>query len=425
MPEPLKNKRALVLLINELLEDPRVLKTCRSLRDSGVEVTVACTNPFGRPREETVEGMRVVRFPHRGISLLKRCYLWLQSRMAPRLGRTLARAHEEAPASRIRASLRNFALAMNFRSFVRENLRINRMMVRTFSGDRFDLVHANDMETLSAGCALKRIGSARLLLYDSHEYWPGIGVHGSAANDAIMRLESKGIAEADFVVTVNPLIAERMERDYHLRARPAVTLNCPCRDEAAGYPAEAHSPVRVLYQGKIQAFRGVEQLICAFNYIRGAELTVAGDGPWLERARLLAEMEGLADRVRFTGRYEPKDTLAIAREHDIGALPFSSATLSIIYSSPNKLFDYAMSGLAIASVDLPFLRKVIEERRMGTLFPRNDPECIAEALQALIDNPDRLREYRLNARRAALDHFCWEEQFAKNYPWKGDTSGSC
>ncbi len=422
-PEPSpsnKPAKALVLLIGEVLEDPRVLRTCQSLRDSGVEVTVGCTRLSGRAPREEWEGLRIIRFPHRKESLLKRGYLWFQGKIRPEYSGVFARAHEEAPASGIRTALRNLALSLNFRTYLRNTLRINRAMVRAFSGGAFDLVHCNDADTLSAGSALKRCGAAREMLYDAHEYWPGMGVTGSAANDSIRRLESAGIANADYVTTVNPLIADMLQRDYRLAGTPAVVMNCPRLDTGAEPPDAVHRPVRVLYQGKVQAFRGVEQLVLAFRLLEGAELTVAGDGPLLDRCRLLAVSEGLEDRVHFTGRYEPGDTLSIVREHDIGVLPFSTATLSITYSSPNKLFDYAMGGLAIASSDLPFMRTVIGECDMGALFPDNRPESIAEALREMIRDPERLRECKRNARRAAIERFSWEKQFGGNYPWKKD-----
>lgn len=417
MTEPVRPVTALVLLIGEVREDPRVSRTCRSLRDAGVEVTVGCTDPSGRPVEEMWEGMCIIRFPHRKDSLLKRCYMALQGWMAPRYGRAIARMHEEVPSSRLTSVLRNLAISLNFRSYLGGTIRINRMMVERFSGESFDLVHANDMETLPAGASLRRSGAARALLYDAHEYWPGIGVHGSASNDAIRRLEADGVRCTDFVVTVNPFIAEMLRRDYGLATLPSVVMNCPPRDDSPVRTDKAGGLVRVLYQGKVQAFRGIEELILAFRDVEGAELTVSGDGPLLKRFRLLVSAESLGGRVRFTGRYEPDETLSIVREHDIGVLPFSPVTLNITYSSPNKLFDYAMGGLAIIASDLPFLRKVIEEERMGVILPGNSPEEIAETLRALIVDRGCLASYRRNARAAALARYCWEEQFAANYPW--------
>jgi glycosyltransferase involved in cell wall biosynthesis len=418
MPADVPPKKVLVLLIGEVRDDPRVSRTCRSLRARGVDVTIACTDPSRRPSEEEWEGMRIVRFPHRRDSTVRRLALALQKRIAPKYGGAIERMHEETQQSRFKAAVRGLFLSLNFRTYLRETLRINRGMIRKFSGETFDLVHANDMDTLPAGSALKRSGAARALLYDSHEYWPGIGVHGSAANDAIRRIEEEGIGSADYTVTVNPFIAGLIRKEHGLAAEPSVVMNCPLRDETP-LPDIPASPLRVLYQGKIQAFRGIGELILAFREIEGAELTVSGDGPLLERFRLLASTEGLEGRVRFTGRYEPDDTLAIVREHHIGVLPFSPSTLSITYSSPNKLFDYMMGGLAVAATDLPFLRSVIEGERCGILMPGNSPGEIAAVIRGLGEEPERLAEYRRNAREAALARYCWEERFSSNYPWSG------
>jgi glycosyltransferase involved in cell wall biosynthesis len=87
-----------------------------------------------------------------------------------------------------------------------------------------------------------------------------------------------------------------------------------------------------------------------------------------------------------------------------------------MYSSPNKLFDFAMGGLALAVNDLPFLKRVIMEHSMGRVFSRNEPEGIAETLNNMIADTEKLREYKHNARKAAEEHFYWEKQFT-NYPW--------
>lgn len=410
-------KRVLVLLIGEVLEDPRVLRTCMSLAGSGADVTVACTNPSNRPVNESAHGFTIVRFRHRKESPVKRMYNWLKGRLRPSLGGALGRGHEDVPSSTVAARLRNIAIGLNYRHFARENARINRAMTTAFDGGRFDLVHCNDYDTLVAGCALKRSGVAASMLYDSHEYWPGIGVDGSASNDAIRAAEKTGIAYADFVVTVNPLIAERMCDEHGLGLLPAVVMNCPYMADAAPGIDTVHDPVRVIYQGKLQAFRGLDELVAAFTDIEGATLTLSGYGPLEESLRKLALSLGINDRVTFSGRYAPAETLSILDGHDIGVMPFRGVTDNIRLSSPNKLFDYTMAGLALAAGDLPFLKSVVLGHDTGLLFNEISPSGIAETLNAMTSDRESLARFRKNARRAAEDAFSWERQFA-HYPWK-------
>ncbi|MCD6308904.1 MAG: glycosyltransferase [Candidatus Latescibacteria bacterium] len=413
-----KRRTVLVLLIGEVLEDPRVYRTSISLRDAGALVTVACTNPSSRPVREERDGFSIVRFPHRREFFIKRLYNWLQGKMPSRAAGILVRGHEDVPRSPVKTVVRNAVLGLNFRHFTNANRAINRSMIRAFEHSSFDLVHANDVDTLFAGSELKRLGAARELLYDSHEYWSGIGVHGSAPNDAIRRMESEGIVCADYVVTVNPLIAGKLRSQYGLDRQPAAVMNCPNRYDGTVSAGSVHDPVRVVYIGKLQAFRGLRELVAAFSMIDGGVLTLAGYGPLGENLRRLAEKEGLGDKVSFTGRYRPDSVMNILAEHDIGVMPFKDVTLNLVYTSPNKYFDYAMAGLAVAASDLPFLRASILEHDMGVIFPDVSPGGIAETLNALIDDHDRLVRYRKNARSAALADLCWEEQFLRNYPWR-------
>ena len=410
-------KRVLVLLIGEVLEDPRVYKTCVSLRKAGAEVFVACTNPSGRPENETNEHFTIIRFPHRRESWLKRAYHWLNSRTHPVVGSALGRSHDNIPSSPVKAALRNAAVGLNYRHFAQENTRINRMMTAELSSGNYDLVHVNDVDTLAAGCELKASGAAARLLYDSHEYWPGIGVYGSGPNDALRATEKRGIASADFVVTVNLIIARRMQNEYGLDKMPSVVMNCPYRYEGNVGMDTVNYPIRVIYQGKLQAFRGLDELVAAFRYMEGALLTLSGYGPLEESLKQLVKSLGLSDRVTFTGRYNAAETLPILSSHDIGVMPFRDVTDSIRMSSPNKLFDYTMAGLALAASDLPYLGAFIREHNAGKLFEEITPQSIAKTLNAMAAGKEELIRFKRNAHKAADTEYYWESQF-RNYPWK-------
>jgi glycosyltransferase involved in cell wall biosynthesis len=411
-------ERVLVLLIGEVLEDPRVLRTCRSLTHQGAEVTVGCAVRNDRPATETVENLRIIRFPYPHEFWLKRLYQVFQNKMNPLMTRQVSRLHEETPRSHFTSSIRNAVLVLNHRHVLRAMRAANRAMVRTFRDTVYDMAHCNDVDTLVAGSALKSAGFVRELVYDAHEFWPGIGVHGSAPNKTLKLIEERFIGDADHVVTVNDMIAGKLRDLYSLSAVPAVIMNCPDRYEGPVETSSIHQPVRILYQGKLQAFRGLEELVLAFREVPDAVLTIAGWGPMRERLEMVARKEGLAGRVVFTGRYSPEDAVSLAAGHDIGMLPFSPVTMSIQYAAPNKLFDYLMAGLAVASTGLPFLEPFITTHGIGKVFPENSPSAIAHTLNTLIADPAGLIACKQKARELALSTYTWDRQFNSNYPWK-------
>jgi glycogen synthase len=410
-------KRVLVLLIGEVLTDPRVYKTCLSLAECGCEVTIGCTNPARKPQKETINSLSIIRFPHREEFILKRMYQWLQSNLHPSVGNLLSNVHEKKFSSPLKNALRNCILSLNHTHFIKSTMNINSAIVRSFSGESFDLVHCNDVDTLHAGCELKRLGSVQYLLYDAHEYWPGMGVTGSETNTANRDLEARGVQEADFIVTVNSPIADLLREEYHLTSTPSVIMNCPYRYDGVLTVDRVNSPVRIIYQGKLQAFRGLPELVLAFKHIDNGILTLSGYGPLLRPLKRLVMAEGLHNKVTFTGYYDPYESVRICANHDVGVMPFPGVTLSTKYSSPNKLFDYSMAGLALAASNLPCLAMFIEPFDMGKLFKNIDSDHIAETLNWLIDNPAHLLQYKRNARKSAYEKFYWEKQFSENYPF--------
>ena len=145
---------------------------------------------------------------------------------------------------------------------------------------------------------------------------------------------------------------------------------------------------------------------------------MSGFGPMKKNLELLAKKEDSVDKITFTGRYSPEDSIQILSDHDIGIIPYEDIILNNRYSSPNKLFEYAMAGLAVVGSNVPFIASIVEENGMGAVLPGTDPESIADTLNSLSSDPEKLILSKKNARAAALESFSWEEQFEKNYPWK-------
>lgn len=289
-------------------------------------------------------------------------------------------------------------------------------MADYFRNEKFDLVHCNDFDTLWAGGSLKECGSADKLLYDSHEYWAGMSEKGRKSNKIIMDVEAEGIKKADFVTTVNPLISEAIAGQYGLDSKPSVIMNCPVFYGGIVDTEKVNSPVKVIFQGKFQGYRGLENLIRAFAYVENAELTFSGYGPLEEGLKNLAVELNLSQKIIFRGRYSPADAVEILTGYDIGIITYEDVVKNNLYSSPNKLFDYAMAGLAVVSSDLPFINAVLKENDFGEVYRDSVTGDLSKTLNGFTSSPAKLPKYKINARKAAENMFSWERQFEK-YPY--------
>lgn len=116
-------------------------------------------------------------------------------------------------------------------------------------------------------------------------------------------------------------------------------------------------------------------------------LVLAGrEGRASPALRRLAARPGLGDRVRLLGhREDVPDLLAAA---DIFAFP------SLYEGFGGALIEAMALGLPIVATAIPAVEEVTERGRNADLVPVADPESLAAAIAALLDDPDRANAYR-------------------------------
>ena len=68
------------------------------------------------------------------------------------------------------------------------------------------------------------------------------------------------------------------------------------------------------------------------------------------------------------------------------------------------------AGLPVVASDLPVQARVIRETGCGVVVEAFLPEAHAEAIVALLDDPDRARELGEDGRCAVAERYGWENQ---------------
>ena len=187
---------------------------------------------------------------------------------------------------------------------------------------------------------------------------------------------------------------------YQARVIPNVVETSRLR-----YRERAPLRPRLLSNRNLEPHYRVGNSVKAFALLKSrypeATLTVAGYGSEEEKLRRLAASLG-DDRLRFVGRVEPE---AMPRLYD-GSDVFINS--SVVDNQPLSLLEAFAAGLPVVTTATGDIATMVRDGETGLIVPPENPAAMAEAVAALLDDPDRAL---LMARRARkeLEKHTWAQ----------------
>ena len=358
-------KKAVVSVINDLVTDQRVHKTCTTLHEMGYEVLLV-----GRVQKSS-------------LPLKPRSYQTHRMKLMAEKGML-------------------FYLLFQWR--------LCWFLLR----HKADVYVANDLDTLWPNRMVSRI-RRKPLVYDTHEIFTEVPelVHRPFKQKIWRMLERRIFPKLTHVFTVNESIARWYEQRYGIK--PAVVRNMPrlhvppppaLTRTQAGLPEDK---AVILMQGAgLNIQRGAEEAVLAMKYIDNAVLLIIGGGDVLPVLKQLVNEHALTEKVIFTGKLPPDELRARTRLADVGLTLDKDTNLNYRYSLPNKIFDYIHAGVPVLASDLPEVKHIVTHYKVGQVVTTHAPEAIAEALKGMLESP--LREvWKANA-LAAAEELCWERE---------------
>lgn len=162
--------------------------------------------------------------------------------------------------------------------------------------------------------------------------------------------------------------------------------------------------------GHLDGYKGHRHLLQAMSHVRQAEpkarLVIVGEG------RLRGDLEteaadlGLSDAVCFTGFRH--DVLALIRGFEIFAFP---STLEALGTSVLDAMALSKPVVATRAGGIP---ESVQDGATGLLVPPGDPRALADALCAVLRQPERGRAFGEAGRRRVEQLFTVERMGAGN-----------
>ena len=282
-----------------------------------------------------------------------------------------------------------------------------------------EVVHAQDLYSLPVAYVAARVHSAALI-YDSHEYYLGMdSLIGRRFERSVWAfVERAFIGKADRVITVGDAIADILRARYSIR-RPVVVRNCPAfrrfeRSDALRERLRIPKAVGiVLYQGVMDAGRGLFTILESVKRVEGCCLVMLGDGHILDELKEHARRLDLSDRTFFPGSVPLQDLMRYTASADVGIHLIENTCPNHYYCLPNKLFEYMMAGLPVIISDFPEIGKVVRGAQAGLLVNPEEPAQIADAIRRLLSDGELLRKFSEHGLKAAEERYNWERESLK------------
>ena len=161
----------------------------------------------------------------------------------------------------------------------------------------------------------------------------------------------------------------------------------------------------LLYQGKFHEGRGIRFTMKCIQNIQKSVLVLIGDGPMKNNYIKESKKYNMADRLFFID-VTPYEKLAdFSRDAFIGLSIIQPISKSYEHALPNKLFEYAVSGLPVICSNLIAMKEMINQYNSGISIPYNSEYEFKKAYENILLNYDN---YILNNEKKL--ELLWDNQ---------------
>jgi glycosyltransferase involved in cell wall biosynthesis len=201
------------------------------------------------------------------------------------------------------------------------------------ANSEFDVIHAHDWLTYSAGVAAKKISGKPLIV---HMHATEFDRSGENYNENVYEIERKGMAEADRVITVSNLTRNIVIERYHIDPEKVITVHNAVEPSEKNELLDTEKHVRekiVTFLGRITFQKGPEYFIEAACKVlerdKNVRFVMAGTGDLMEKMiRRVAKLK-ISSHFHFTGFLKGENVDRMFAMSDVYVMPSVSEPFGI------------------------------------------------------------------------------------------------
>jgi len=383
----LGGKRAAMVMFSVYPGDPRPRRAVDALAGEGMEVDLVCLGSDDAPRNENLDGVRVLRVP-----------------LKNRRGGKFAYAFQYAA----------FILISSFIFALRS---LNRS---------YDLVYVHNMPDILVLSALIPAAFGAKVILDLHDPMPElmVTIFSLRTDSLIVRLitwlEKWSMARADLVLTVN-IACKRIFASRSCRPEKiGVIMNTPDNDifhirpprACASASQTSNKRFVVMYHGSIVERNGLDLAVDAFARVResipAAELRIYGARTaFLDRVMDAAKSKGLDEAIRYLGPKRLEDLVPAIEDCDVGVIPNQRNPFTEI-NTPTRIFEYLALGKPVVAPYTPGVKDYFSDESL-LFFESGNSEELARKIEYVFAHAKEANEIAERGQQIYLRHI-WSQE---------------
>lgn len=278
-----------------------------------------------------------------------------------------------------------------------------------------DIIHCHDTLALLLGGVLSLFFRTKLV-YDAHELESQKNAQSKFASKIVLLIEKLFWARVVLLVSVSPSILKWYDANLGDKSSVLV-LNAPILQSSLDSSEVIQSKSRYFHQhfdipessvvfiylGLLVDGRGIQLLLESFSGLGdSAHVVFMGYG---ELDKVIVAKSERYPNIHYHPAVPHTDVIKLTKSADVGLCFIENVSLSDYYCLPNKLFEYAFSGLPVLASDFPDLKNYVDKYDLGVCSEAK-AEVISEQIKAIVGQP-------LKAINQDLQGLSWQEQASK------------
>jgi glycosyltransferase involved in cell wall biosynthesis len=390
--------KALHIVLNSVNEDSRVLKCAWTLGNAGWDVEVIGATPFTYSDQLTIGYAKILRLP------LKPVVTQAFIARVLRALRYYRRKIYEVLKIKDETTIPNLNRAV----------RAAAPKVLRFSPD---VIHAHDYTALPIAAALvdllSREGKKAFLVYDAHEYVPGVAHLTKPLAALYSKKERKYSHLSAAVLSVSEPMNDLLIEHLQITTRPVIVANDPLVAEQQPSSKNLRHDCGIgqgvplmVYSGAVAPQRGIQTALAAMRLMPDVHLALIANPGNQSVKDLVAGAPDLADRFHVLPYVPNAELVSYLSSADIGLIPLLHR-LNHEISLITKFGEYMQAKLPILVSDVKTMAAEVQRLGNGEVFTAEDVPSFVAAAKKIFAEPDL---YRKKYTDSVLAERSWERQ---------------